>query len=170
MMATKRAFRLLLISLTIIVNIGCDQVSKKIVRKNIAPYETIEVVKDHLTLTNVENSGAFLSLGTGLTGNTRSIVLSILPLLAMLAGLAFLIMNRQLPPFLIFAFSLIIGGGLGNVADRIVYGSVTDFLHIDFGIFQTGIFNMADVSIMAGCALILCHSLIKKFSKRDSLS
>ena len=46
--------------------------------------------------------------------------------------------------------------------DRIIYGSVTDFLHIDFVIFQTGIFNLADVSIMAGMFLILIQSFRKK--------
>ncbi len=47
-------------------------------------------------------------------------------------------------------FAFIIGGGIGNLYDRILYGSVTDFLHMDFQLFRTGIFNMADVSIMIG--------------------
>jgi len=38
---------------------------------------------------------------------------------------------------------LLIGGGIGNVYDCILFGSVTDFLHLDFGIFRTGIFNFA---------------------------
>ena len=51
--------------------------------------------------------------------------------------------------------SFIIGGGIGNIYDRIVHGSVTDFLHIDLGLFRTGIFNMADVSIMVGMGIVL---------------
>lgn len=49
----------------------------------------------------------------------------------------------------------VIGGGIGNLADRIIHGSVTDFLHLDLGVLQTGIFNFADVSIMAGLMMIL---------------
>jgi signal peptidase II len=59
-------------------------------------------------------------------------------------------------------FCFVIGGGIGNVFDRIVYGSVTDFLHINFGFFQTGIFNLADLSIMTGVFIILLQSLFKR--------
>ena len=48
-----------------------------------------------------------------------------------------------------------VGGGIGNIYDRLIHGSVTDFLHLDFGLFQTEIFNMADVSIMVGMLTIL---------------
>lgn len=57
--------------------------------------------------------------------------------------------------------SFIIGGGIGNLYDRMWYGSVTDFMHINFTIFQTGIFNMADVSIMTGMFIILIQLFIK---------
>jgi signal peptidase II len=60
------------------------------------------------------------------------------------------------------AIILIIGGGLGNIYDRIRFGSVTDFAHIDFVIFQTGVFNVADMSIMAGTIMIILHAWFKK--------
>jgi signal peptidase II len=56
------------------------------------------------------------------------------------------------------ALSFAIGGGIGNIYDRLVHGSVTDFMHINFGLFQTGIFNMADVSIMVGMFIFLAQS------------
>jgi signal peptidase II len=58
--------------------------------------------------------------------------------------------------------SCIIGGGLGNLYDRMVFGSVTDFLHLDFVIFQTGVFNLADLSISLGTLLILISLYYKK--------
>jgi signal peptidase II len=64
--------------------------------------------------------------------------------------------------YFIIGISFIIGGGIGNIFDRIVHGSVTDFLHIDMGIFKTGIFNLADVSIMFGTACILVYNLTKR--------
>ena len=55
-----------------------------------------------------------------------------------------------------------VGGGFGNIYDRLVYGSVTDFLQMNFVIVRTGIFNMADVSIMAGMFMILLEAYLKQ--------
>ncbi len=55
-----------------------------------------------------------------------------------------------------------IGGGVGNLYDRIIKGSVTDFVHLKFGPLQTGIFNAADVSIMIGLGLILLDTFLKR--------
>ncbi len=63
----------------------------------------------------------------------------------------------------------LIGGGIGNIYDRIVYGSVTDFLHMDFVLFRTGIFNLADVSIMVGIGLLLLQNLTAaKIKKQEA--
>jgi signal peptidase II len=51
-----------------------------------------------------------------------------------------------------------------------VYGSVTDFMHMDFVIFKTGIFNMADVSIMTGIAIVLLGSFLGKQKDRELVS
>jgi signal peptidase II len=66
--------------------------------------------------------------------------------------------------------SFIVGGGIGNLYDRILYSSVTDFFHIDLGgIFKTGIFNMADVSVMVGMGLILLAGITHKKNKQTPL-
>ena len=75
---------------------------------------------------------------------------------------AFIFIDKALDKISIIGFSLIIGGGIGNIFDRIVYGSVTDFFYLDFwGIFQTGIFNIADLSVTTGMILILISSFKK---------
>ena len=61
--------------------------------------------------------------------------------------------------------SFAIGGGIGNIYDRLVHGSVTDFMHINFGLFQTGIFNMADVSITTGMFIFLYQSYSRQKSR-----
>jgi len=53
---------------------------------------------------------------------------------------------------------------LGNLTDRLFYGSVTDFLHIDLFIIKTGIFNIGDVSILVGMAMIVANLF---FSKKE---
>ena len=71
------------------------------------------------------------------------------------------------------ALSFIIGGGIGNIYDRILYNSVTDFMYFELGSFHTGIFNMADVSVVVGGFLILLNSILSKVDNyqlgKDSL-
>jgi len=162
-MATKNIIRIVLILLIITVNIGCDQFSKNIVKRSVLPYETIHVLNDHLTVTRVENSGAFLSAGDSMSRTSKHIFLTLIPIIAMVLGLAYLFL-RPVSNNMLTGLCFIIGGGVGNLFDRILYGSVTDFLYIKFGILQTGIFNMADVSIVVGMFIILLQFFLRRGS------
>ncbi|WP_295795620.1 signal peptidase II [Mucilaginibacter sp.] len=160
-MKVQGALRILLILLMLSINIGCDQVSKTIVRHKLEYYEQVRFLDNHFTLVKVENTGAFLSVGNSLSGPLRFILLNLLPLMAVAAGLVFML-TRELTRTTLFSVILIVGGGFGNIYDRIRYGSVTDFMHIKFGSLQTGIFNVADVSIMLGMLILIVHALFKK--------
>lgn len=165
MKKTPIKFALLLI--IIALNLGCDQFSKVIARKNIEPYEQIDVIKDRFTLTLVENTGAFLSAGSNLPEIVRIMLLMVLPIAVLGYGLWFLYSNKHIPRLMQIGVCFLIGGGIGNIYDRIVYGSVTDFLHLDFVLFRTGIFNMADVSIMTGIGLLLLQNLTAAKIKKE---
>ena len=156
---SNRIFRNIMILSIVIVNIGCDQISKNVVRQRVGFYETISVIQDFFTITYVENYGAFLSIGSNLPNYIKVLVLSVIPLIALLFGIAYLLTKKNLTFLSALALSFAIGGGIGNIYDRLVHGSVTDFMHMNFGIFQTGIFNMADVSIMTGMFIFLAQSL-----------
>ena len=160
-MITKRLIKSFFILTIVVINIGCDQVSKKIVRQNIQPYETIRLLSNHVTVTRVENTGAFLSAGDSLPKTLKHILLSLIPMIVLALAAVYVFSKQALSHTMLIGFCFVIGGGIGNIFDRMVYGSVTDFLHINFGIFQTGIFNLADVSIMIGVSLILLYSLRK---------
>ncbi|HPH46278.1 MAG TPA: signal peptidase II [Chryseolinea sp.] len=163
-MKTNFILRTLIILVILIINVSCDQISKSIVRQTIQYNERIGLVNDHVTLTKVENIGAFLSLGNSLPNILRIILLIVLPGLAMAYGLYFLLTKTTMPKATLIGLSFVLGGGIGNMYDRITYGSVTDFVHIDFIIFQTGVFNMADVSIMMGMFLILIQASTKELT------
>lgn len=154
-MKAKRILRTLLMIAVLCCNIGCDQVSKKIVRQTVEYNEQISLVNHFLTLTKVENTGAFLSVGNSLPRAARIILLNLLPLLVLGFAFIYLVAKKNLSNRMMMGLSFVIGGGVGNLYDRILYGSVTDFLHMDFILFRTGIFNMADVSIMIGMFLVL---------------
>lgn len=150
-------------------NISCDQFTKSIVRKTVSPNEQITVIANHLTLIKVENTGAFLSMGQSWWPPLKVVFLIALPILAL--GFATHMMIKRSSPSLWFTWGLAfaIGGGIGNLIDRIIHGSVTDFLHLRAGIFQTGIFNMADVSIMVGIGMVLVDVFVfKNGQQRDT--
>jgi signal peptidase II len=151
-----------LILLLILMNIGCDQVSKYIVRGNIEYYQQVELIKDNLILTKVENTGGFLGFGSAIHPLIKKILFLAFPALVLIILMGFILTRTRDNIYFITGISFIIGGGIGNIFDRIVHGSVTDFLHIDIGIFRTGIFNLADVSIMFGTAFILIYNLTKR--------
>jgi signal peptidase II len=161
-MPSKQILRISIILLLIFANIGCDQISKKIVRHRISENETIEVFHNHFSVMRVENSGAFLSLGDSLSKSGKNVLLSVLPLIALTFASIYIFTKQNIPALSLIAICFIIGGGIGNVLDRIVYGSVTDFLYLHFGFFQTGIFNMADLSITTGAVIILLQSVYRR--------
>lgn len=97
-----------------------------------------------------------------MTDSVKFIFLSLIPLLALCYGIYYLLKNSQLNTLLVLGICFVIGGGLGNLYDRLLYGSVTDFLHIDFYFLKTGIFNLADVSIMIGMIMLVIHLYVKR--------
>lgn len=162
-MFDMKPFNLIRISsilLIVLINIGCDQVSKSIVREKLDAHENIHFLDNHLMLTKVENSGAFLSAGDALPPLAKTLLLSVFPALILLTLMVWLFRQQDLSRGAVFGLSCVIGGGIGNVFDRIVHGSVTDFLYIHFDIFRTGIFNFADVSITSGVLFLLAFQLI----------
>jgi signal peptidase II len=156
----SKVFRYVLILFVLIANISCDQISKTIVREKMFHQEEISVLSDYFKLIKVENTGAFLSLGNTIPQPFKSLILSFLPLLFLTIAGVYVFTKKTLSLSRVIAISFVIGGGVGNIYDRLVHGSVTDFLHIDLGIVRTGIFNMADVSIMVGMVMLLIESFI----------
>jgi len=161
-MNTKRFLRVILILLVLSINIGCDQVSKSIVRHKMNDYTYVSFLSNHVTLSKVENSGAFLSLGDSLSKPVKMVLLNIIPLIAIAFGLFFVLTRTNIKGVTLLALVMILGGGVGNLYDRMVHGSVTDFMHVNFGLFQTGIFNVADLSITFGVFILLMLNFFKR--------
>tara|TARA_Y100000588_G_scaffold164576_1_gene178670 strand:+ start:907 stop:1389 length:483 start_codon:yes stop_codon:yes gene_type:complete len=153
------------ISITIIiaVSILLDQFSKFLIRQNVDQYSEIKLIGDYFILTNVENSGAFLGMGSDFSPFVKTIFLIILPVIVLICIMIYVYRDKQIDKISLIGFCFIIGGGIANIYDRILYGSVTDFLFIDLGgIFKTGIFNIADLSVTTGMILILLMSFKSK--------
>ena len=155
--------RYLLITILVFLSIALDQISKIWVRNNFESYSEKSIIGDIFTLIKVENTGAFLGMGSELSEIPRILLLIILPVIVLISITLYTYIDKTLDKLSIIGFSLIIGGGIANIFDRIVFGSVTDFLYINLGgIFKTGIFNIADLSVTTGMILILISSFKRK--------
>tara|TARA_B100000497_G_scaffold54473_1_gene62419 strand:- start:878 stop:1384 length:507 start_codon:yes stop_codon:yes gene_type:complete len=159
--------RTLLILVLVILNIGLDQFSKFQVRERVVPGSRTEIIGKQLQLMNVENTGAFLSMGSDSNPTVKLIFLLIVPVIVLGIVLYYVLTDKTLDRKSIIGFSCIAGGGIANVYDRFLYGSVTDFLYMDFGgVFKTGVFNIADMSVTTGMILLLTASFINRPSKK----
>lgn len=164
MKLSRNAFIIVLV----IINIALDQISKAIARIYIQKGEVIDVIGNVFQLYHVENKGAFLGMGSDMSDTMKLIFLLILPVLVLGYVIYFIVKNKDLDKLSLIAFCCIVGGGIANVYDRIVYGKVTDFLHLDFGgVFRTGIFNVADMSVTTGMLILLYASFFVKTKKED---
>lgn len=151
----------LYIIILVLLNISCDQISKKVVRDNVSEADYIPIIDNHFILTNVENTGAMLGFGENLPPFLKIIFLQGLPLIVLLVLLYRTLTKTTMNSWVILAFAFVIGGGIGNLIDRIAHGSVTDFFQIRMGVLKTGIFNMADVTVTFGVLMIIILSFQK---------
>lgn len=155
MRANEKIIRNILIITLLVATVGCDQVAKMIVRQKVETNARISLVDKYLTLTKVENTGAFLGLGNHLPRIVFVLVMIVLPLIVVGYGMFYLLKKNNLSKLFTFGLSLIVGGGIGNIIDRIIFGSVTDFLYFDFVIFHTGVVNLADISVTTGLFILI---------------
>ncbi|WP_298900316.1 signal peptidase II [uncultured Psychroserpens sp.] len=156
-------------------NVAIDQISKIIVRANIVPRtktdpgERINVIGDTFIMMNVENPGAFLGMGSDMNPTLKLLLLKLLPIAVLVYLIYYIIKTKTLDRLSLIALSCIAGGGIANVFDRVVFGSVTDFFHLDFGgVFRTGIFNVADMSVTFGMLILAYVAFFSKKKKTQT--
>lgn len=132
-----------------------DLISKLVIDKLLKINETISIINNFFSITKVFNRGASFSMFIGY--RLLFILIGIITIVVLFKYLNNFKMNNRN----IFAFSLLIGGIIGNLIDRVIYGYVIDFL--DFNIFgyDAPIFNIADTCICIG-AFLLFYAIMKR--------
>ena len=145
----------LLISALVLV---LDQWSKWWIENRLALFEVQTVIPNFFNLTHVQNTGVAFGMFAAHGDNTGTLVLVALGLAALgFVGLYFYwvpLWDRML----LTALALVVGGAIGNLADRVHQGSVTDFLDFYVGTYHWHTFNVADSAISVGIALMLLSS------------
>ena len=148
MKTTARILALILVLTTI----GCDRVTKHLATATLNGTPGRSYLADTIRLEYAENPGAFLSLGARLPEWARTGILTLGAFIG-LAAVAVGAFTRHWKGTSLIGALLFLGGGVSNLLDRIMRGAVVDFMNVGVGTFRTGIFNVADIAIMAGAAL-----------------
>ena len=157
--------RITLIVLVVLFSIGCDQVSKSIARNNINSNETIYVLKDFIVLTKFENNGAAFGLGANSPLFLKIFYLQLIPISILLFLFRMIVLDTEFSKLTVVGTAFVIGGAFGNLLDRMLYRSVTDFIQLNIGVNKTVIFNIADILVVFGMVLViidLCLNFNKK--------
>ncbi len=125
-----------------------DQITKLLALRYLAPLDTFPLWKDVLHLTYVENTGAAF----GMLKDQRWVFL-VISTVALGGMIAYIALTKAKHPLEITSVAFIVGGGIGNMIDRIMLGYVVDFIDCRFIDFY--VFNVADSFVTVGCFLFV---------------
>ena len=144
------------------VTFALDIYTKYLVKANMRLSESISVLKDYIQLTFIYNRGAAFGITFGDGSNYIFLFLSSIATLLIILYYFFTPMNLL---YQRIGLSLICGGALGNLLDRIRYEKVTDFIDCGYGDLRWPIFNIADIAVTIGAVIFGIAYL--KSSRRD---
>ncbi len=151
-----------------LVVMGLDQLIKYYIVENLDLFDRIQLLF-WLDISRLHNTGAAFSLLSDAGGWQRWLFI----VLGIGVSVAIVFWLRRVPrrghTWLAIALALIVGGALGNVIDRAIYGYVVDFISVHYGGWYFPAFNVADASISVGAAMLIIDSLFLE-RKREAAS
>ncbi len=150
---------ILFILLITALTVGLDQISKLLSIALLKGADDVQIIPGFLRFTYVENKGAAF----GMLSEHRWVFMSLS--CVALAAIAVYAFWKKPPSFTErFSLGLILGGGIGNMIDRVRFGYVVDF--IDFQFIDFYVFNIADAAVCIGCAILFIWMLKDEFLQR----
>lgn len=142
--------------------VGIDQLIKQLVCLYLKPVSTIPLIQDAVHLTYMENRGAAFSSMQG-----RYLFLVIFTSIVIIAGIIWICASKKdTPKLALWSIATIIGGGIGNLLDRVFRGFVVDY--IDFRIINFAVFNFADICITCGTILFAAYIIFSDFGRKNA--
>ena len=137
-----------------------DRFTKWLIETHVSFLDTLRIIPGFFDIVHTENRGVAFSLFTDSTSECRTSLLVLFSMAAVVLVGGFIFRRAdRLDRYSLTGFALILGGALGNVFDRIVWGRVTDFLDFYIGSYHWPAFNVADSAIVIGSALLLLEVL-----------
>ena len=144
--------RLGVVSLAVLV---IDQWTKHLAESALAGRPPRTVIPGFLDLVHVENTGVAFGLFAAGGSTLGVLVLTLLGMVALGLVLYYFLRTPDTNKGVLFSLALILGGAVGNLVDRIVSGSVTDFIDVYVGTHHWPTFNAADSAITIGIVLLM---------------
>jgi signal peptidase II len=132
-----------------------DRWTKRLVAAHIAMYTHIQVIPGFFRITHTENTGAAFSLFADSPSHWKTAMLISFSVLAMIVVSVLLWKQSRALTMTGIALSLILGGAVGNLWDRVASGRVVDFLLFYVKSYQWPVFNLADSAIVVGASLLV---------------
>ena len=139
-----------------------DRITKWAVAGNIALHDSVAIVPGFFRLTHVQNSGAAFGLFAESAAQWKVGALVSFSVLALVVVAALLWRNGHCLSTTTIALSLILGGAMGNLWDRVFTGHVVDFLDFYVGSYHWPAFNVADSAIVIGALLLVSEIVFAK--------
>lgn len=151
----------LVLSIALVI-VVLDQMTKIWVDADMRLYESIPVFDGFFNLTYVRNTGAAFSMFADMSETYRVPFFSAVAVIAGIAILYFVHTTPASQKVVLVACGFVLGGALGNLIDRVAYGSVIDFLDVYYGDWHWPAFNVADSFISIGVGLLLLSSVFAR--------
>jgi signal peptidase II len=140
-----------------------DQISKQLIVRHLQWFDVVPLIP-HLNLVHMKNTGAAFSMMSD-----ASPVLFVLLGVGVSLGILFWLRRHPRDQHLVaVALSLIMGGALGNVIDRVTRGHVVDFVDFYVGNWHFAAFNVADMAISCGAALLILDMLLDSYRRKSA--
>ncbi len=139
-----------------------DRITKRVVAGSIHPHVSVSVIPGFFSLTHVENTGAAFGLFAESAAQWKFGALVSFSVLALIVVSALLWKNSHSLSTMTVGLSLILGGAMGNLWDRMFSGHVVDFLDFYVGSYHWPAFNVADSAIVIGALLLVSEIIFAK--------
>ena len=147
--------------LAVVGTIGCDRVTKHVAATTFFDSDIRSYLGDTVRIGYVENQGGFLSVGDDWAPGLRAAIFTVATG-AMLLVLTVVAVRRRLSGWPALGLALFVAGGVSNWIDRVMHGTVVDFLNVGVGPVRTGVFNVADLAIVVGAVAFVCAELSRQ--------
>jgi signal peptidase II len=132
-----------------------DRWTKRLVAAHIGMYTHIQIIPGFFRITHTENTGAAFSLFADSPSHWKTAMLISFSVVAMIVVSVLLWKQSHALTLTGVALSLILGGAVGNLWDRVASGRVVDFLLFYVKTYQWPVFNLADSAIVVGASLLV---------------
>jgi signal peptidase II len=143
-----------------------DRLSKLYINRSYAPWDVTVLIPRVFNIVHAENPGAAFSMLAGAPPIVRAVLLVGVSVVVMaIVGIMLWRLPKNASWLMATSLALVFGGAFGNLWDRVLRGSVTDFVQVFIGSYEFPAFNVADSAITVGAALLVLELLMERKAK-----